>query len=134
MLKFAVLTILSVPSILAAVSRKDMAAALIAAEDTGTLKETFKRFEKEQYVGDLSDALVDVAQVQACIPKVVACLRMAYDPFPRRQDVCEHLVHRTLTEISESTDTESFTNVITSFKPSDAKLSYIYSLLDPSKR
>ena len=31
------------------------------------------------------------------------------------------LVHRTLTEISKSTDTESFTNVIACFKPSDAK-------------
>ena len=48
MLKFAILAILSVPSIRAALSRKEMASALIAAEDTGTLEETFKKYEKEQ--------------------------------------------------------------------------------------
>ena len=54
MLKFAILAILSVPSILAALSRQDMASALIAAEDTGTLEKTFKTFEKEQMTYELS--------------------------------------------------------------------------------
>ena len=48
MLKFVILAVLSVPSIRAALSREDMASALIAAEDTGTLEKTFKKFEKEQ--------------------------------------------------------------------------------------
>ena len=82
MLKFIILTILSVPSILAALSRAKMVSALIAAEDTETLERTFKKFEKEQDHDDLSVALGAVAKVQAHIPKVVDCLRMAHDPFP----------------------------------------------------
>ena len=42
------LPFLFVPSILAALSREEMASALIAAEDTGTLEKTFKKYEKEQ--------------------------------------------------------------------------------------
>ena len=69
MLKFAILTVLFVPSILAALSREEMASALIAAEDTGNLEKTFKTFEKEQHEYSLSWALADVAK-QAHIPKV----------------------------------------------------------------
>ena len=83
MLKFVILAILSVPSIRAALSREKMASALIAAEDTETLEDTFKTFEKEQDTYDLSYALADVAKVQAHMPKVVTCLRMAHDPFPK---------------------------------------------------
>ena len=121
MLKFAILAILSVPSILAALSREEMASALIAAEDTGTLEETFKKYEKEQDAYELSEALADVAKVQAHMPKVATCLRMAHDPFPEDKMRVSYLVHGTLFEISDKTDTESFANVITSFKPSDVK-------------
>ena len=122
MFKFAILTISSVPSILAAVSREYMASALIAAEDTGTLGDTFKTFEKEQDHVDLYYALVDVAIVQAHTPKVAICLRIAHDPFPKDMSRVDLFVHRTLFEISDRTNTESFTNVITSFRPGDVKL------------
>ena len=56
------------------------------------------------------------------MPKVATCLRMAHDPFPKDKMCVSGLVHKTLDEISNNTDTESFTNVITSFKPSDIKL------------
>ena len=121
MFKFVLLTVLFLPSILATLSRKKMAAALIAAEDTGTLKETFKKYEKEQNKNTLSEALADVAETQACIPKIAACLRVAHDPFPEDKSRVSYLVHRTLFEISNSADTESFAKVITSFKPSDVK-------------
>jgi len=122
MLNFIILTILSVPPILAALSRQDMASALIAAEDTGTLEETFKKFEKEQDYTILSLALADVAKVQGHMPKVAACLRMAHDSFPNDKMRMSKLVCRTFSGISVITDTESFTNLITSFKPSDIKL------------
>ena len=118
---FIILTILFLPSILAALSRKKMAAALIAAENTETLVETFKKYEKEQNKNILSEALADVAEVQACIPKVAACLGVAHDSFPDDKTRVSYLVHKTLFEISNSADTESFVNVITSFKPSDVK-------------
>ena len=60
MFKFAILAILSVPSILAAVSRQEMTSALIATEDNGTLEKTFKTFEREQNEHELSRALADV--------------------------------------------------------------------------
>ena len=70
MLKFAILTVLFVPSIRAALTREEMASALIAAEDTGTLEKTFKKYEKEQDEYDCPSALADVAKVQAHMPKV----------------------------------------------------------------
>ena len=120
MLKFAILTILFVPSILAALSLKEMASALIAAEDSETLEETFKTFEKEQDAYDLSFALADVAE-QGHQEIVATCLRMAHGPFPDENSHVSYLVHGTLCEISDSTDSGSFANVITSFKPSDVK-------------
>ena len=131
MLKFAILAVLFVPSILAALTREEMASALIAAEDTGTLEKTFKKFEKEQDAYDLSEALADVAKVQAHMPKLSTCLRMAHDPFPEDKMRVSYLVHRTLCRISYRTNTESFTNVITSFKPSDIKLLASIRYLDP---
>ena len=122
MLKVIILAILSVPSILATLSRGNMTSALIAAEDTGTLEDTFKTYEKEQYHLVLSLALVEVAKVQVHIPKVVTCLRVAHDPFPKDEMCVSDLVHITLTQISKITNTESFTNLITSFKSSDIKL------------
>ena len=122
MLKFATFTVLFLPSILATLSSEEMASALIAAEDSRTLKETFKKYEKEQDDEELTGALADVAKVQARIPKVVACLRMAHDPFLKDKMCVSELVHTTFFHISRiAADTESFTNVITSFKPSDIK-------------
>ena len=121
MLKFAILAILSVPSILAALSRAEMTSTLIAAENTGTLEDTFKKYEKEQDEYELAGALADVARVQAHMPKVVTCLRMAHDPFPNDAMCVSELVDSTFLEISVATDTEPFTNLLTSFKPSDTK-------------
>ena len=122
MLNSIILTFLSIPSILAALSRKDMATALIAAKDIGTLEKTFKKYEEEQGHSYLSGALADVAKVQAHWPKVLECLRMAHDSFPKDEMCVSGLVNSTLFKLSDGTDTESFTNVITSFKPSDIKL------------
>ena len=98
-----------IPSILAALSREEMTSALIAAE-------------KEQPHHMLASALTDVARVQASMPKVATCLRMARGPF-RKDEMCvSMLVNNTLVEISLITNTESFASVITSFKPSDTKL------------
>ena len=121
MLNSIILAILSVPSILAALSSEVMASALIAAEDTVTLEQTFKTFEKEQDVFDLSFALLEVAKVQTRMPKVVDCLRMVHDSFPKDRMCVSELVYRTLSSISCRTDAESFANLITSFKPSDIK-------------
>ena len=121
MLKFGILALLFVTSIRATLSRQDMTSALISAEDTGALEETFKKCEKEQNEFNLSIALADVATVPAHVPKVAACLGMARDPFPKNEMCVSELVHGTLVGISNKTDTESFTNLITSFKPSDLK-------------
>ena len=121
MFKFAILAVLALPSIRATLSRKDMASALIAAEKEGNLEETFKTFEKEQVEHELSDALADVAKVQTRMPKVVECLRIAHDPSPKDKSRVSYLMHSTLIEIFHGTDTESVANMITSFKPSDAK-------------
>ena len=123
MLNFIILTFLFVTSILAALFSEDMATALIAAEDAVTLEKTFKIFEKEQNVHRLARALTDVAK-QGNTPKVVTCLRIAHDPFPEDKMCVSRLVQITLFEISTRTfhQIESFTNAITSFKPSDAKL------------
>ena len=88
MLKFAILRHPTVPSILAAFFLwQEKASALIAAEDTGTLEKTFKTFEEEQDDEELAEALANVASVPARMPKVVDCLRMAHDPFPK-DDMC----------------------------------------------
>ena len=120
MLKFVILTILFLPSILAALTQEEMASALIAANDTESLKKTFKTFEKDQYAFDLSEALVDVAK-QGHQAITAACLRVVDDPCPNDKLSVSFLVHRTLYELSNSIDTESFTNVVISFKPNDAK-------------
>lgn len=99
-----------------------MTTALITTGKEGNLEETFKKYESEQCADRLSMALADVAKVRAHTPKVAICLRVARDPFPKEEMCVSQLVHRTLTEISNSTDTEAFTNVITSFKPSDIKI------------
>ena len=70
------------PSIMAALSQKEMADALIKAENEEDLVQTFKKFEKEQDEDELSCALADVAKVPEHIPKVVTCLRTVVDPFP----------------------------------------------------
>ena len=62
MLKFAILTVLALPSILAALSLKEMVSALIAAEDSGALEETFTKYEDGQERDNLSFTLVDVAE------------------------------------------------------------------------
>ena len=121
MLKFAILAVLLIPSIRAALTRQDMAYALIAAEDAGTLEKTFKKYEKEQGHSLLSKALADIAKVQAHMPKVIDCLRMAHDPFPGDKIRVSGLVHRTIAYIFFLTDNESFANMITSLMPSDVK-------------
>ena len=122
MLKFAILAVLTMPSILATLPSEKMTSALIAAKDTITLEKTFKKYEKEQDHSLLSLALADAAKVQAHVPKVATCLRAAHDTFPEDKMSVSYLVHGTLLIISSITDTESFTNVFTSFKPSDGKL------------
>ena len=120
MLKLAILAILSAPSTLAAVSRKDMASALITAEDTGTLEEIFKKYEEEQDEVELSFALADVAK-QGHHAIVASCFRMAHDPFPADKMCMSQLVYWSLFRITSTTNTESFTKMVTSFKPNDAK-------------
>ena len=122
MRKFAILAILSVPSVLATLTSEEMASALIAAGKTGTLGKTFKTFEKEQDEYELAGALADVARVQSHIPKVATCLSVALDPLPNDAMCVSDLVDSTFLEISVAADTEPFTNLITFFKPSDTKL------------
>ena len=120
MFKLTILTVLFVPSILAALSSENMASTLIAAADTGTLEDTFKKYEKEQDVNELSWALVDVAK-QGHHTIVATCLRMAHDPFPEDKMRVNSLVHRTLFEVFRNADAESFANIIACFKSSDVK-------------
>ena len=120
MLNFIILAILSVPSILAALSSKEMASALITAEDTGTLEEIFKKYEEEQDVVELSFALGAVAK-QGHHAIVASCFRMAHDPFPADKMCMSQLVYWTLFRITSATNTESFTKMVTSLKPNDAK-------------
>ena len=123
LIKHVILAALFVPSIMAALSRKEMADALIKAENEEDLVQTFKKFEKEQDEVELSFALADVAKVPEHIPKVATCLRTVVDPFPKEMSHVSELVHHTLCYISDNTrdDTESFAKVITSFEPSDVK-------------
>ena len=122
MLKLAIFVVLALPSILTALSSRKMTSTLIAADKTGTLEKTFKTFEKEQDNDDLSFALVEVAKVQARMPKVVDCLRMARDSFPKDKMCVSGFVDCALYGIVAATTTESFTSVLTSLKPSDIKL------------
>ena len=112
---------LFLPSILAALTKEEMRSALIATENTGTLEDTFKKYEDERDVYELARVLTDVAEVRAHVPKVAVCLRMAHDPFPEDKMCVGELVNNTIACISDNIDPESFTNVITSFKPSDVK-------------
>ena len=122
LIKFAILATLFVPSIMATLSREEMAKTLIT-ENEEDLVQTFKKFEKEQNHFELSCALGDVAKVPEHIPKVVTCLRTAVDPFPKEMSRVGILVHHTVGAISNNThdDAESFAKVFTSFKSSDVK-------------
>ena len=108
---------------MAALSREEMADALIKAENEEDLVQTFKKFEEEQGHSKLSLALADVAKVPEHIPKVATCLRTVVDPFPNEMSRVSWLVHNTLCYISINTpdDAESFAKVIASFEPSDVK-------------
>jgi len=121
-MKHVILAVLAVPSITAAlITWEEMAKSLIKTENEEDLVQTFKKFESEQGHNTLSLVLAEVTQVPEHIPKVATCLRAAVDPFPTEMlNVCG-LVHFTLFRISNNTDTESFANVIVSFKPSDVK-------------
>ena len=121
MLKFAILAILSVPSIRAALTHGEMTSALIAADDIGTLEDAFKKYEKEQDNNQLFGALVEVAKVPSSYTKSCHCLRMAHDPFPKEKMCVSEFVHGTLITIFNNTDTESFTDMIACFKTSDTK-------------
>ena len=57
MLKFAIFAVIALPSIRVALSRREMALALIVVDDAGTLEGTFKKYEKEQNQFKLSYAL-----------------------------------------------------------------------------
>ena len=81
LIKLAILAVLSVSSIMAALSREEMAKTLIGSKEED-LVQTFKKFESEQDEAELSRALADVAKAQEHMPKVVTCLRTAVDPFP----------------------------------------------------
>jgi len=120
--KHTILAALFVSSIMATLTQEEMATTLIA-ENEENLVQTFKKF-KEQNEYELSSALADVSKVQEHIPKVVICLRTVVDPFPKEMSNVSDFVHSTLCDISYGTrdDPESFTNVITSFVPCDAKL------------
>ena len=122
MLNFIILTFLFAPPILATLTQGEMASALIAADNTGTLEETFKKYEEEQDTFELAGALGAVTKVQVYMPKVIACIRVAHDSSPNDNMCVNRLVHGTFFHISFIADTESFTNVITSLKPSDGKL------------
>ena len=121
-IKHVILAALFMPSIMAALSSEDITKAL-TAEDVQDLVQTFKKFEKEQDHETLSFALADVTKIQEHIPKVVTCLRTV-DPFPNEMSHVSALVDDTVFAISYNIldDSESFAKVITSFKPSDAKL------------
>ena len=56
------------------------------------------------------------------MPKVATCLRMVHDPFPKDEMCVSEPVCETFFDISCRPDAESYTNMITSFKPSDVKL------------
>jgi len=120
LIKHVILATLVVPSIMAALSSKDITKALIGAKEN--LVKIFKQFEKEQGEYELPLALADVASIQEHIPKVVTCLRTV-DPFPKEVSNVSWLVHSTLACISNSTlnNPESFAKVIASFEPSDVK-------------
>ena len=121
MLNSIILTFLFAPPIFAALSRQKMAFALIATKDAETLEGIFKKYEREQDHDNLALALIDIAKVQAQMPKVVTCLRVARDPFPNDDMCVNSILPKAINGISTNTDAESFATVITSFKPSDIK-------------
>ena len=122
LIKLVILAVLFMPSIMAALSRKEITKALIADKEQD-LVQTFKKLKKEQDHYKLSRALADVAKVPEHIPKIATCLRTVVDPFPKEMSNVSWLVHGTIGLISDNThdDIESFAKVITSFKPSDIK-------------
>jgi len=122
MLRLVVLAILSVPSILAASTVKEIADALIADKDTNKLEQTFQDLRKEHGDEYSSSALITVA-MQGHPGIVATCLKTEHDPFPNDKMSVSHLVSDTLARISlrTSDDPESFVNVITSFTPADVK-------------
>jgi len=121
MLKLVILAILTAPSIMAS-TRKEIARALITEKDTGKLEQTFQDLHKEHGDFDSSGALVDVAK-QGHPGIVATCLRAEQDPFPNDKMCVSRFMNNTLVRISNSTqdDSESFTKLITSFKPTDVK-------------
>jgi len=121
LIKLVFLAALFVSSIMAALSDEEMTDTLIA-EMEKDLVQTFKKFKEEQDEYELNHALANVAQVQEHIPKVATCLRTV-DPFPSEMSNVGRFVHFTVGLISYDTrdDSESFANVIASFKPSDGK-------------
>jgi len=123
LINLAILAALAVPSIMAALSRKEMADSLIKVEKEGDLERTFEKFEEEQDEYVLSLALADVAKIPKHIPKVVTCLRFAVAPFPEEPLHVSELVHRTVYEISYNTrgNTESFAKVVASFNVTDVR-------------
>jgi hypothetical protein len=122
LIKLVVLTVLTVPSIMATMSPEEIAKALIAEKNTGKLEQTFEDLHKKHSDYDSSWALSDVAR-QGHPGIVATCLRVEQDPFPNDKMCMSYLVNNTLTEISKNTsdDSESFAKVITSFKPTDVK-------------
>jgi len=123
LINLAILAVLFMPSIMAALSPKEVRDALIGAENEEDLVKTFEKFEKEQDKHELSFVLARVAKAPEHIPKVVTCLRTVVDPFPTEMSNVSRLVHFTLAQISNNTlnDTESFAKVVASFEPSDIK-------------
>jgi hypothetical protein len=132
MLKFVVLAILSVPSIMAASIWEQMIKALTAENDTGKLQ-TFQTLREK--LGDryTPGALVEVAK-KGHLEIVATCLKAERDPFPNDKMCVSRLMSGTIREISDSTegDAESFAKMITSFTPTDAKplASIRYNTLD----
>ena len=143
LVNLAILAALVVPSIMAALTRENMADALIGTKE-GDLERTFKKLVEEQDKRELSYALVDVAKVPEHMPKVVTCLRTVVDPFLKEMSSVNGYVYfdtiynntkgdaesnvnvfvqGTLYYISVNTrgDAESFAKMIASFEPSDAK-------------
>ena len=81
---------------MAALSREEVAKALISEKEE-ELVQTFKKFEREQSSFQLSHALVNVAKVPEHMPKVVTCLRTAFDPFPDEMSNVSRFVNNTVT-------------------------------------
>jgi len=124
LIKHAILVALVVPYIMATLSKRVIAEALIKAENEEDLVQTFKKLEKEQRGYQLFGALVKVSNVPEHMPKVAICLRTAVDPFPTGISQVSWSLNNIIGLISDDTfyDPESFAKVVASFKPSDVKL------------